>query len=90
MLYDRGMIPITLLGLAAGALTTFSLVPQVMQIYKSRHTKDLSLNTYVILSTGVFLWIVYGIFIKDNVVIIANVLTFLLAISIVWFKMKYG
>lgn len=81
---------ITLLGLIAGAFTTVSLVPQLVRILKTHHTKDLSLNTYLILTTGVLLWLMYGLIIKDTAVIAANGVTFLLACAIVYFKIKYG
>jgi len=81
---------ITILGLIAGALTTFSLVPQLFRILQTKHTRDLSLKTYLILSIGVFLWVVYGVLKVDFAVIIANGVTCLLAVAIVLFKLKYG
>ena len=81
---------ITILGLLAGAFTTFSLVPQLLRILKTHHTKDLSLITYIILTTGVLLWFLYGLFMKDIAVITANFVTFLLAFTIVMLKIKYG
>ena len=81
---------ITVLGLIAGALTSFSLFPQLFQILKTRHTKDLSLKAYVILTTGVFLWLIYGLLIKDVVVIIANVVAFVPCCAIVLLKLKHG
>jgi len=81
---------ISVLGLFAGALTTFSLVPQVLQIYKTKETKDLSFNTYFILSIGMFLWLVYGLFIKDFAIISANLISFVLSSTILIWKKKYG
>lgn len=81
---------ITILGLIAGGLTTFSLVPQLLRIIRTKHTKDLSLNTYIILTVGVFLWFVYGLFVRDAAVIVANAVTFIFALSIVLYKIKYG
>ncbi len=81
---------ITFMGLLAGALTTFSLVPQLIQIIRTRHTKDLSLKTYIILTIGVLLWLIYGLFIHDFAVIIANALTLMLAGCIVLYKIRFG
>ena len=80
---------IIILGLVAGALTTISFLPQVLKAWRSKSTKDVSLKMFVILSTGIFLWIVYGIFIRDLPVVVTNVVTFVLAFTILILKIKY-
>jgi MtN3 and saliva related transmembrane protein len=79
----------TIIGLVAATCTTISFVPQAMRIIKTRHTKDLSLATYSILTLGIFLWLVYGILVKDLPLIIANVITFFLTSTILILKIKY-
>jgi MtN3 and saliva related transmembrane protein len=49
------------LGLIAGTLTTFAFIPQVVQTWRTRSTSDISLPMFVLLSTGLLLWFVYGI-----------------------------
>ena len=80
----------TIIGLAAATGTTLSFLPQAMRIIKTKHTKDLSLAMYLIFTTGVFLWLVYGILIKDLPVIIANAITLLFTSTILIFKIKYN
>lgn len=80
---------IQLLGLAAGALTTSSLVPQVLKSIKSRSTKDVSLGMFVLISIGNFLWFIYGLIKADIPVIAANIVTFILAVSLIVLKLKY-
>lgn len=80
----------TIIGLLAGTLTTGAFLPQVIKTLKLKETKDLSLWMYIILSTGVFLWLVYGIMIKDLPIIAANAISFILAIFILSSKLKYG
>jgi MtN3 and saliva related transmembrane protein len=70
---------ITILGLAAAAGTTISFLPQVIKTLKTKQTKDISLWMYIIFTTGVFLWLVYGFLIKDIPLIIANAITFAFA-----------
>jgi MtN3 and saliva related transmembrane protein len=79
----------TLLGLLAGTLTTFSFLPQVIQTWKSKSAKDISLSMFVTFCAGVFLWLVYGIVIHDLPVIVTNFVTLILASSILWMKLKY-
>lgn len=72
-------IAIDSVGIAAGLLTTFSLYPQLMKILRTGNVRDVSLSMYVILSTGIFLWFVYGIFLGALPIIAANGLSFLLS-----------
>jgi len=80
---------ITLLGLTAAVGTTIAFLPQVIKIVKTKHTKDLSSVMYIILTTGLFLWLVYGILIKNLPLIMANSITFIFSLIILIFKIKY-
>jgi len=71
-------------------LCTLSFLPQVVKIFRTKQTKDLSLITFSMLSIGVFLWLIYGILIKEFPVIAANSVTLILALLIVIMKIKYG
>jgi len=83
------MNEIQILGLAAGSCTTIAFLPQVIKTWKSRSAKDLSLGMFSFFCFGVLLWLVYGIIIKDIPVIIANLLTLVLASSLLFFKLFY-
>lgn len=80
---------ITIIGLVAAICTTVSSLPQAIKVVKTRQTRDLSLGMYWILIVGISLWGVYGIFIKDLPLILANLFSFLLAATILIFKIKY-
>ncbi len=77
------------LGYFAGILTTVAFIPQVMQIYKTKSAKDVSLAMFLIFTSGVMLWLVYGIKTNAFPVIIANAVTLLLSLVILFFKYKY-
>lgn len=81
---------ITLLGLIAGTITTISLLPQVIKIWKSKSAKDISLVTFSVFCVGILLWVFYGFLINSLPVVIANVVTFILACVIIVLKIKYG
>ena len=83
------MDPITILGLIAGALTTLSGLPQIIKIWLTKKTEDLSLSMYIILSIGVFLWLIYGVMVKDIPIIAANIIGIILIVSILVLKLKY-
>ncbi len=82
------MIDITILGYIAALCTTCSFVPQVLHILKTRDTASISLAMYSCFVFGVFLWFVYGIAVLDWPVIIANVITLLLASIILSLKVR--
>ena len=64
-----------IIGLIAAVCTTFAFVPQVMKVWKTKQTKDLSLRMYSIMFLGIVLWLVYGILIDSLSIILANVVT---------------
>jgi len=80
---------ITIIGLMAAALTVIAFFPQLMKVWKTKSTKDISLGMFSIFCSGVFLWLVYGILIQDPSVTIANLLVFIQAFIILMFKVKY-
>jgi MtN3 and saliva related transmembrane protein len=81
---------IQILGYVAGFLTTVAFMPQAVQTWKTQSAKDLSLPTFLLFSGGVFCWLVYGIYKEDLPIIIANSVTFVLAVSILIFKIRSG
>jgi len=81
--------PVTLIGLIAAVLTTSAFFPQAIKIWKNKSAKDISLPTFLVISTGFFVWLVYGVLIKDLPVIFANIVSFIVAGTILIFKIKY-
>ena len=81
---------LSILGILAGTLSTFSFIPQVIKTIKTKETRDISLLMYTILIIGFLLWVVYGIMRKDLPVIIANSVSFLFAATILILKIKSG
>ncbi|WP_404360349.1 SemiSWEET transporter [Methylotuvimicrobium sp. KM1] len=74
------------IGYIAATLTTLSFLPQALLTLKTRNTESLSLSMYSLFTTGVLLWLIYGLSISDKAIIFANSITFLLALSILSFK----
>ena len=83
------MNAIQILGLVAGSLTTAAFLPQVIKTWKSRSAKDLSLGMFSLFCLGVAMWLVYGFAVKDIPVIGANLLTLLLASTLLFFKLRF-
>jgi MtN3 and saliva related transmembrane protein len=81
---------ITIIGLIAAAFTTVALFPQLIKVWKTKSTKDISTGMFTLYCGGVFLWFIYGVYINNSPIIIANSLAFIQAILILMLKAKYG
>ena len=75
------------LGYAAALLTTASFVPQVLHTLRTRDVAGISVGMYSVFTTGVALWLAYGVMIRAWPVIIANLITLLLAAWILGLKL---
>jgi MtN3 and saliva related transmembrane protein len=80
---------INLLGLMAGTLCTISFLPQVIQIWKTKSARDVSLGMFLIFSAGITLWAYYGLLVHSIPIIVANAVTLVLSVVIIGFKLKY-
>lgn len=78
-----------LLGLVAGTLTTAAFVPQVVKTWRTRSTHDISLGMFALFSTGLVLWLVYGVLIGSLPIVVSNIITLALALTILFFKLRY-
>lgn len=84
------MTAVTLIGFAAACLTTIAFLPQVIKAIRSRSTRDISLGMYLVLATGIALWLIYGLMIDDLPLILANLVTFVLVAVILFQKIRCG
>lgn len=77
---------ITLLGLVAACLTTGAYIPQVIKTWRTKATDDLSFGMYAMMTSGIFLWLIYGIINRDIPIIFANSIAIVLTFIILYFK----
>jgi len=66
-----------ILGILAAVLTMFAFLPQIVKVLRTKSAKDVSIVTLIQLSLGVSLWIIYGIYLRDAIIISANSVTLL-------------
>ncbi|MCX7255957.1 MAG: SemiSWEET transporter [Polaromonas sp.] len=78
------------IGTLAACLTTASFLPQVWLSFKTRDVSGVSLSMYSVFTVGVALWLAYGLLLDAWPVVIANVITLVLALLILAMKLKYG
>ncbi|MDP3730894.1 MAG: SemiSWEET family transporter [bacterium] len=80
------------IGLISATLTTLSFVPGVISIWRLKPAPAISTSTtmYIALTIGIFGWIIYGFRIKSTPIILANIITISLSISVLLYKILYG
>ena len=78
-----------LLGFVAGTLTTAAFVPQVVKAWRTRSTHDISLWMFALFNTGLVLWLAYGVLIGSWPIVVSNIITLALALTILYFKLRY-
>ena len=77
-------------GYAGATLTTIAFIPQVLHTWRARSTAGISLGMYAMFTAGVAFWLAYGLMLSEWPIIIANSITFPLALSILAMKVRYG
>jgi MtN3 and saliva related transmembrane protein len=84
------MDAIKFLGLIAGTITSITFLPQVIQIWKTKSAKDLSLNMLLLLIIGVSMWLTYGLLVKDAAIIYTNSMVLIMSLIMLYFKWKFN
>ena len=78
-----------LIGSSAAVLTMFGFVPQIIKIYKTKSVADVSLVMLLQFCLGMFLWLLYGWHIQDNILIVANIVSFFSLLVAIGIFFKY-
>jgi MtN3 and saliva related transmembrane protein len=77
-----------MIGYIAGALTTIAFAPQLLKAMTTKSTKDVSLMMLLCSTSGMILWLLHGIIIKDQAIVVANSVSIVLASSLLGLKIK--
>ncbi|OIM98912.1 hypothetical protein A9236_03470 [Polynucleobacter sp. QLW-P1DATA-2] len=80
---------IEIIGYCAAFLTTVAFLPQAIRSWRTKDLSGISLGMYALFTVGVGLWLVYGLIIEKWPLIMANALTFALALSILLLKLRH-
>tara|TARA_B100001079_G_C16085688_1_gene371786 strand:+ start:264 stop:533 length:270 start_codon:yes stop_codon:yes gene_type:complete len=77
-------------GYFAAILTTLAFLPQLIKTLKTKKAEDVSLVTLIMFLTGVLSWIIYGYKISSTPIFLANLITFILNLLILIFKITFS
>jgi MtN3 and saliva related transmembrane protein len=83
------MANIEILGVIAGCLSCVTFVPQVVQTWRTKQTKDISLPTFIIAALSCVLWLIYAIVVNLFSVIFTNAIVLTLTLTMIYLKLKY-
>ncbi|HEV8695238.1 MAG TPA: SemiSWEET transporter [Lysobacter sp.] len=78
------------IGYIAATLTTLSFVPQAVKTIRSKDTRGISLWMYATFTVGILCWLAYGFVLMSWPMIVANIITFALSVTILTLKLRYG
>ena len=84
------MTSLDILGLIATGFTTASFAPQAWHIWRTRDVSGISLATYLVLTFGLVLWLIYGLLKGDLPLIVANSAMVVLTTAITVMKIAYS
>ena len=80
---------VNLIGFLAAACTTISFVPQLVRVWQLRSAREISFIMFFVFSCGVFLWLLYGIFVRSVPIILANAISLALSLGILALKLRF-
>lgn len=78
------------IGLVAGFLIAFGLVPQVLRVWRMKDAREISLMFIVVTIGGTTLWLYYGLLLGLLSVMVWNGVNLVLQLSLLAVKLKYG
>lgn len=81
---------LNIIGLCAATLTMFSFIPQIIKVMQHRSARDVSLIMLLQLCLGVSLWMVYGFAKRDFIIVLANSVTFITLLILLFLYHRYG
>ncbi|MDE0470454.1 MAG: SemiSWEET transporter [Ekhidna sp.] len=79
-----------IIGLLAAILTSTAFAPQAIKAIRTQNTEGLSLGMYLIFTVGIACWLIYGIYLNDLPIILANSVTLMFSMTILILKIKHG
>jgi MtN3 and saliva related transmembrane protein len=83
------MEAIEYLGLLAGACTSSAVLPQLIKTWRTKKADEISLGMFVIFTSGLIMWLIYGISKSDIPVIAANSLALVLYGTMLFLKLRF-
>jgi len=78
-----------IVGIAAGALSCVTFLPQVIKTWKAKTTKDLSFAMFLIATISTALWLTYGLLIHSIAIIGTNIVVLIFTLTMLFLFFKH-
>ena len=73
---------IEIIGLLAGLVGVIAWIPQIYRIWIKKRADGISLPTFLVITTALILWLIYGILINSLSLIVSNIFTLIMILSV--------
>ena len=83
------MIPFIIATLAP-IVNTIQMLPQLHKIYTSKHVRDVSLTTLILIALSSLLWLLHGYFIMDVSLLAGGIVSLIINISLLTLYFFYS
>ena len=80
----------TIIGFIASFTSIVSLIPQIIQSYRTRSVRDISLLMLINFCICSISWVFYGILTDAQSVWLTNIIMSLFSFILLYFKVKYN
>ncbi|MGA7369231.1 MAG: SemiSWEET family transporter [Nitrososphaeraceae archaeon] len=89
MMIEELIIWVDIIGITAGILVLSSFIPQITKAYKTKKMSDVSIHLMILIASGMFLWVVYGLIRSDLVIVGTNATGSALNVCLLVMKIRY-
>tara|TARA_B100001029_G_scaffold179575_1_gene189631 strand:- start:4437 stop:4724 length:288 start_codon:yes stop_codon:yes gene_type:complete len=73
---------IEIIGLVAGLLGIVAWIPQIYRIWVKKRADGISIPTFLVITTALLLWLVYGFLINSLSLIVSNIFTLIMILCV--------
>ena len=73
-----------------GGILGVVFIPQLFKTFKTKSVKDLSYSTWILITLNVLFWSIYGFYKNDLIIIVPNIISFFITITILVFIRRYS
>ena len=90
IIFKKLFMNVDIFGYFAAILTTAAFLPQLIKTLRTKKADDVSLTTLIMFIIGVLSWIIYGYKISSIPIMMANFITLILNLLILFSKIYFS
>ena len=71
------------IGLVAGVVGIIAWIPQIIEVWRHKRHEGISLPTFAVVFVALSMWLLYGILVDSLAMIVANVMTLAVILTVI-------